>query len=356
MAQPVIFQIKAWDASLEGTITFSYSGNQAIKNQLVIRNNLTNAIVYDQTQTTFQLKHIVKANSLINGICYNVQLRIFDKDNIPSTYSSAEFFYCYSNPLLTFLNCIANQMILYPSFEATLTYTQTENEPLNNYRFVLYNEKQSEISRSGNLYNTTQLKYIYSNLEDKNKYFIRAIGETLNHMQVDTGMLPVSVQYIRPSIYALVDLQNLYKEGLVRIRSNIVSITGKSNPDPPKYIADKEVDLIASDSWVKFDEGFDVTGDFTMQLRLRSVIRNGIPIILSNGNESIEIKYMHGSFNSQKNIEKGYFVLNAHNGMSPYVQLSNYLDLPIADSDILYLWVRRKNHVYEIATRNLGGV
>lgn len=356
MAQPILFQIKAWDARLEGAVTFSYTGNQAIKNQLIVRNNITNAVVYDQTQTTFQLRHAVATNSLVNGVCYNAQLRIFDKDNTPSAYSSAEFFYCYSAPLLSFSNCVANQIIQNSSFEALLNYAQTESEPLNNYQFILYNEKQSEVSRSGTLYNTSLLKYNYSNLDDKDKYFFRAVGETLNKMQVDTGMVPISVQYIRPSIYALVDLQNIYKDGMVRIRSNIVSITGKSNPDPPKYIDDKEVDLIAPDSWVKFDEGFEVSGDFTMQLRLRSIIRNGVPIVLSNGDDSVEIKYMRGSFESQQNVEKEYFVLRAHNGMSPYVQLSNYLDLPVTDSDMLYLWVRRKNHVYEITVKNLGGV
>lgn len=355
MAQPILPEIYSWDSIKDKSITFSYSGNQVFKNQVVIRDNITNTIVYDQTQVTFQLKHVIAATTLANGNYYNLQLRVFDKDDVPSPYSKTEIFCCLASPTFSFLNLTENQIIQNSFFQAQLAYSQVQNEPLNNYQFILYNEHQIEIARSGTFYNTSSLSYTFSNLEDKGKYFFRATGETLNHMVVDTGMITASVRYSTHTLFTKVDLDNLAKMASIRIRSNIVSITGKSNPDPPIYLNDTEVDLRDPESWVKFDEGFEISGDFTAQIKARDIINYSIPLILSNESNEIVIKFMKGTFASQGNIEKAYFELTASNSIVSYVTMSNYLTLPIANIDSIYIWIRRINNVYELKAVNLGG-
>ena len=45
-----------------------------------------------------------------------------------------------------------------------------------------------------------------------------------------------------------------------------MAIDGKSNPDPPIYIDDKEVDLRDPNSWVEWNSGFRIQDDFTMRV------------------------------------------------------------------------------------------
>jgi hypothetical protein len=111
MAKPILYNADAWDSSKEKTFNFLWEGNQSFGNILQIRNNLTDKIVYEESETTMQLKHTVPANTLKNGILYNVRVAVIDIDNNVSEYSDPMLFYCYTTPTFTFDNIQENQVI-----------------------------------------------------------------------------------------------------------------------------------------------------------------------------------------------------------------------------------------------------
>lgn len=345
MGQPILYQIRAWDAITEGVISFSYVGNQAFKNQVIIRINETNVVVYDQTHTTFQLKHTIAANTLQNNTCYNIQLRVFDKDDTPSPWSKTEVFYCFSSAIFKFSGIEQNQMVNCSSLETHLIYEQP-HDPINYYQFFLYDEQKTKIAQSSMLYGDS-LKYVYSGLEDKKIYYIRATGETINLVPLDTGYIAIAVSYSTPSYYAMVELTNVHDQGMIRIHSNMVSVEGTSNPSPPKFV-DKKVDLVEKNSWVKFDRGYEINGNFTAQLDVTQLIQNNTCLVFVGANNTrIVVEYKYGQKEGLHNNE-AYFKLNVETSNLTYVLYSNYIPVQIADNEQVNLWIRKKNNLYEI--------
>jgi hypothetical protein len=346
MAQPILYSISAFDKIKEQTFKFSYSGNQAYKNRLVIRNNVTNAVVYDNVQTTFKLQHDLPANTLTNGIIYNACLSVIDGNNVETTLSDAILFYCFTTPTFAFTNVILNQVIENSTYTVILKYSQVENELLNEYQIILYDQTMSQVFTSGVKYETINLQAVLINLEDNHQYFIQATGKTLNGMFVNTGVIPISVDYLSPITFSTISLENQSSEGNIKISANMYSILGKSNPDPATFINNESVDLKANGSWVKFDDNFLINKNFTLQCIGRNFSDFSEILTLSNGNLKLEIKYMKGKFDGST-VDKVFLILRAYNSLTNYELISNYINVPNLDT-WLSIWVRHIDNVYEL--------
>lgn len=344
--KPMLYLVPAFDAREDFIFTFSYLGGSIFKNTILIKNNETNQEVYRNTETTRQLRHTVPANTLTNGKIYNVSIQVIDGDNNVSQFSDPIVIYCFSNPNFTFTNLTENQIVSSSFFEAQLNYSQPEGEKLNQYTIFLYNSNKIEISNSGNLYDTDNLKYIVSNLVNGDYYYLRATGKTIHNMTVDTGYVFFNIRYINPPVYTLLGLENKPEVGAISISPHIIVITGTSNPDPPKYINGIEVDLTEKDSYVQFEGGFNITNDFVIQLIGRNFNDYSDILILDNKNYKIIISYRKGSFDGQDG-EKAYFELKAYNAITNYVQMSNYLNIPNENENV-YIWIKRKGALFEI--------
>lgn len=352
--KPILYNINAFDSNEDKTITFMWTGNQAFKNICTIRNNATNAIVYQKTQDTIQLKHDIPAGSLSNGVLYNITIKVIDKDNNVSEESTPLLFYCYTTPIFKIDNIIENQVVRNSSYQVTLTYSQSEGEELQYYQFHLYNMNKNEIWSSGVKYDTTTLSAILTDLDDNGTYYIRATGVTINGMELDTGFIAFSVNYVMPSMYAIVTLENKAHEGMIKIQSNIISLEGKfiGGDDNPTYINDEFIDLTNPENLVVFDEGFQLN-DFTINIKGYNFADYSTILELSNGQRVITLKKQKGIFKSENNIEKVYFELKVPNAFSHYIIHSNYL-IPPKSSDILSIWIRRVNHIYDVYVENLS--
>ena len=354
MVAPVLFIVNAFDSAFEHTFNFSNDGNpQAVKNRMRVYKSEDRSLVYDETVESMKLYHSIPANRLTNGICYNAEIQIIDSTGAESPFSNQIVFYCYTTPSWNFTNLVQNQIITNSSFQAQVSYSQLEGEKLNSYQFILYDGLSNEIFSTPKRYDTTNLSYSISNLSDDKAYFLRATGETLNGMVLDTGLIGFTVSYIQPAMFALVHLDNVYDEGYIKITSNIITIEGKATPDPPKYIDDKKIDLTEDGSSVIFDEGFTIQNDFTLKSYLENLTQNTTVIELSNGKNRITIDYRFGSFDGEE--EKSYFELRSYAGEENYYLMSNTINKPNS-TDRIFLFIRRINNVYEIKCENMGVV
>lgn len=268
LTQPILNPIAAFDATKEQTISFVVIGGaQVVANRLVIQDNQTGVEIYSNIESTLKLEHTIPANTLKNGGYYNAVVYTLDNSNTLSSPSTPVPFYCYTQPLLTITNIPATETIENGTYTFEGSYSQIEGELLNSYQFTLYDSNKEVLSQTPLIYYETDssLSYTFVGMNNDTSYYIELSGQTLNNTSMSTGLLYFTVRYIQPASFAICDLVNDCKDGYVQISSNIVAIDGHSNPDPPIYIDDKELDLRDPDSYVEWNSGFRIQDDFTMR-------------------------------------------------------------------------------------------
>lgn len=303
LTQPIINNIAAFDVTQAQTITFTVIGGaQVIANRLVISNNQTGAQVYNQIQSTMKLEHTIPANTLSNGVYYNAVVYTINSGNEESVASVAVPFYCYSTPTLTITNIPETETIENGTYAFTGNYIQTENERLDSYQYTLYDSNKDVLSQSPLIYYDTDnsLSYTFRGMSNDTAYYIELTGETVNNTKITSGLVYFTIRYEQPASFAICDLVNDCHNGYIQISSNIVAIDGTSNPDPPIYINDKEVDLTDKDAWVEWASGFRIQDNFTMRVWGREFAPYEKIITLTNDLNSdekpnkIELKWMIG--------------------------------------------------------------
>lgn len=367
VTKPILNAMIAFDATNPATFTFySVGGNQVVKNQLTIRNNSTNQIIYQNSVETFKFEHTVPGGTLTNGTYYNASIIAYDATGEASTPSEPIQFWCHSAPTLTFTNIPPTLIINASSFLFEFTYNQTQGELLNYYSVILYNSNHSEINNSGEIYPGAgapplALSYLLTGFDDRTSYYIEVKGYTVNGTLVTTGQTLFTVTYSSPSVFGILGLTNDCKEGYITGESIISIIEGESNPSPPIFIDNatgQEIDLRGEGHWVRWVSGFQANGDFTAQWWMRDMNPDTeISYFYNNIGQKITFTYRHGYYRNET-VMKAYIELWCTNNAIAgdiYFRYSNYIDLP-TDTDYLTLWVRRIGNIYDIMLVNLGPV
>lgn len=298
LTQPILNSIAAFDATQEHIFSFiSIGGDQVLGSQLTIYDNETGAQVYQGNYTSFKFEYPLAAGTLTNGKYYNATISTINNASEFSEPSNPVAFYCYTAPVLTITNIPASGTIEQSNYTFQGNYVQAEGELLNGYQYTLYDSNKEQISQSAILYDGLY-QHTFSGMANDTSYYVELSGSTINNTPVSSGLLSFTIRYIQPASFAICDLVNNCENGFIQISSNIVSIDGKSEPDPPKYIDNKEVDLTDNGSWVQWDEGFNIQNDFTMRIWGRSFGDNEPIVTMKNELDTdkvpnrIEMKFM----------------------------------------------------------------
>ena len=298
LTQPILNSIPAFDATQSHVFSFiSIGGDQVLGSQLTIYDNETGTQVYQGNYTSFKFEYPLAAGTLTNGKYYNATISTINNASEFSEPSNPVAFYCYTAPVLTITNIPASGTIEQSNYTFQGSYVQAEGELLNGYQYTLYNSNKEQISQSAILYDGLY-QHTFSGMANDTSYYVELSGSTINNTPVSSGLLLFTIRYIQPASFAICDLVNNCENGFIQISSNIVSIDGKSEPDPPKYIDNKEVDLTDDGNWVQWDEGFNMQNDFTMRIWGRSFGDNEPIVTMENELDTdkvpnrIEMKFM----------------------------------------------------------------
>lgn len=354
LTKPILYTQSAFDATQSHTFTFNViGGDQVVANQLTIVNQQTSAIVYQQKQVTYTFTHVVPAGTLQNGKYYSAYVKTYNASNVASVASSSIQFYCYAEPSWGFTNIPLGGIINNSSFNFEVTYNQAQSEALSNYSISLYDSEQSLLSTSGVKYVInpalpTVVSYIFSGLKDEQLYYIRAVGTTVQGMILDTGFQQIFASYSTHDMYANIRLTNNCDGGYVSIRSNLLNIEGKSNPDPPIYIENEtKVDASVAGRYVEWDESFIIEGGFTASL-WGSNFAEGAQIIEfsdTNGN-NIKVDYIK--------VSDGMYRLNMTVTEEGEVStVYSQQEAVWANFNNQQIWIRRIGNQYTIELHNL---
>ena len=343
---PIIHPIEPFDASIGSEIKFTWRGNQIYKVRCIVKNNESGTTVYDHTESTMKQSYTIPANSgLVNGVYYVVYITVLDVNNKESDQQDIGTpFYCFSKPSFS-LSVADGGIIQTSAYKVGINYAQAQDEQLDSYSFTLYTYQKTVISSSGDIYNTSDMSYVISGLENAKQYYIRATGKTLHGITLDTGYILITVSYTIAQVFNTLELNNKPESGAIEIKSNIVSAIGLSEKDVI-YIGDEYADL--RDNSVTFDEGFEVRGDFTKIFVFYEPERNKSIISFGDGDRlKVDIYYRIGKY-ADSNGEKAYFELVANSCGVNYAMNSNYVDIPNPSYQQFALLVNRQGSYYDL--------
>lgn len=355
LTKPILLPVPAFDATHPYTFAFAVqsSSAQITANRLTIRRQTDNQIVYEEQQETFKYEHIVSADELTNGTYYNAELIVYDAEGNDSPTSVPIQFYCYSTPIVTFTNLPVNNIIQNASFSFAFSYTQTEGEKINSYVMNLYNSTGIQLSTSGINYVTDGTppytgSYTFAGLENGGTYLIELIATTINNTVVTTGKIQITIEYSRPDLFTLVEIDNNCEEGYIILTSNIVLIEGSSNPSSPIYIDDKEIDLTGEGSWVKWEDGYSISGDMLTRLWFRNPNKYTQIMQFSNTDgQIIRLNFMLGYENVDSSDEQAYVEMYVQSATEQYYIYSNFIDV-LQDTEYYNVWLTRVGNIYQL--------
>lgn len=327
----------AFDATTERIFEYSWDSSnvQSVANILTIRNNKTNVVIYNGRTNSLLLRHILPANTLTNGILYKAVIQVVDRQNNISPASDPILFYCYTQPTIT-TTLTDGEIVQNSSCTVGITYAQPEGEELQSFNIQLYNGFRELIYTSNMKYDSSSTVTL-TGLEDNMTYYVQAVGETINHMIAESGLIRINVDYIQPDLYAYISVENRYNYGDIVFTSNLVSIEG--NSDNPVFVGGDYLDTV-NGTPVRFDENFRLDENFSLIIKGYNLQTNKVLMMLKNKDVSIEIKWR-----IDENDEY-YIQVSAQTNNLINIFMSNHM--ACTDTTLVKIMMRCRNHHFDI--------
>ena len=350
MIQPIAQSVPAFDAKNDNIFKFvSEGGNQVVSNRLVVRNNNTGQIVYNKKIETYRFEHLLPKNTLTNGVYYNFYFQTYDINDNESPKSNVIAFMCYDTPTLEIVNIPLTGRVENSTFTLEIKYDQKQKELLDITKVILFNTLGNKIFESGSIYATEEppfnFKYVLKGLDYNTTYEVQVIGITINKTAIQSPKYIFTTRYATPQLNSLLELTNKCDEGCVELKNNFIVVNSEQNPPDlgtnPKYLHDGKLELIEQGTYLTYKDGFNIKDDFTSKLFIENPNLGNIVTLIGYG-DKIEVNLIQD--------EDYYFELKATSGTTePYIIYSN----PIKNKSKLMVWIRQKNHLYEIKGEEL---
>jgi len=344
VASILIKSITPFDALYDNTISFVYTGSQIVKNRLVIKSNATGETVYDQEISSYVASHTIPSGTLQNGSYYTCTVTAYwlvSDQTYDSITSQSASFLCLTTPTWYFDGVSSGSILSSSTLSARLTYEQAEGELLNEYEVLLYSYTGVQLFSTGALYDRTYAATI-SGLDDNTSYYLRAVGQTVNGMSVDTGRIAVATHFDTLYGGGLLSLVNQYDKGYIDVTSTIAAVDGEAS-GTVVYLDDKEADL-RNGTNVLFS-GVNITGEFTCTAYVRDPVLNQNVLSFLNGQTPAYKVYFRSDGNDP------HLLLWAEVRQEGTYSTSVYLSDPIAypDADTpLYLYIAQTDGVLDV--------
>lgn len=363
MVKPISSSLSAFDATNNQTFSFtSVGGNQVVKNKIVITNNATAIVEYENTVTSYIFSQTVPSGTLTNGEYYNFYFITYDINDNESVASNLVSFYCFTTPNLEISNMPSGNIINSFDFTFDATYSQVEDERLSFVYFTLYDATGTQIIKSSNIYNSTAqpttISYYYNGFEETTNYSIRIDGETQYGTIITTGLIEFTTDYYSPTLLVNLDLENKCDDGYVQITSNIIAIDGISNPTPPNYTDENTTTTVFGNigEYIYWEEGYTIVTNFLTRLWIKPCNDEESILTLRNWRrvDSVPINAVEFNVYLLREIPFGEtepktcLKMESTQEVGKEVVLySNYIGL-INNLSEIFIWFKKVENVYEL--------
>jgi len=315
------------------------SGDQVVRNNLVIENNSTNVEVYNQSVESFQLQHILLANTLTNGIEYRAKIRTGNLANEWSlNFSDWIYFYVLSSPTILIPTIDINNKVYNSTINFTATYSQLEGELLQSYKFLLYNSNQNLLQTYSEQFSdgtTPPISQEITGLENEELYYLEVKGISIHSQLSTSGLIAFTPFFITPRLITTLNVENIPSQGAVKLSVQLIQEIGQIDSGTVTFIDNNWINLI--NGQISFQDGFQLGSDFILKLWCKNIPDDVVFLKLISEYGGIEFIRFDNKISSKKIL----------NGCSIYsVFASNEL---IVEADIEFvIYVRSINNALEI--------
>lgn len=338
LTTPILQPISTFDATNDRTITFNIiGGDQVFAHDLEIQLASNNTTVYSEQRISFLFTHILLANSLTNGNQYRARVRTYDSGyqtpTTPSNWSEWVMFYVFSTPVVgitNFSDPIKNQHYTFQG-----SYTQTESDPIQSYRYFLYDSNQQLITTSAIKYDEL-LEHEFIGFEDGYTYNVELRVISQYGIEGSSGLLSFTAQYFQPRLATVIGLENNPINGTVMVTANVIRIIGEITEGTISYEADEWVDLTNGE--IAFDDAFDTEQDFTLELWIKNITPDLNFLVIKGQQGRITLQYSNEKVRATKRIDSTNTVLPTFASA----------DILIGQSDTVYICMKHINNLIDI--------
>lgn len=315
-------------------MVISWTGNRSNGNRIIIADNQTNEVVFDDTVCSFNLKHRIPAYTLENNKKYTIQAQVYDLNGTPSVLSDKVLFYTFATPQFYFEG-LGRPLIETSSFTANIYYYSADGESISKYKFLLYDSSKKQLFVTEDMLEDN-ICYTYKGLDNNTFYYIRCMGVTVNGMELDTGYVEIHIKYENPNEYARLYATPLPSQGCIQVASNIIIIQ-YDGTDTFEYI-NGMIDL--RDKILYYDKGFLIKDDFTVLIRGMNLWQTADIFKMHNFDLGLTLSSRIYTDDTLR------FRLLVPNGVSNYLLYSE--PLKFENKDMLTIAIRRKNNIYQL--------
>lgn len=338
MVTPVISSIAPFDVSVGTVVNFTYTGG--ITNSYIEIFNIDNELIYDSHNDArvgiSQLKQRVIPSATevyvnengeitsnpLRDLANNAQyyMRLTVENDGETAASQKKLFRCITTPTLS-VYCndgtnkpLGNSYTLETAaFELYADYTQAIvngkiYEDLNSYQFILYDNNFQVIYTSDVYYNlldgNNEHVYIRMNGLEQKRYFLKAIGRTVNGYLIDNDLITVDVEYKSNTQKTTLYVENCHEEGLIKIGTNIHALLYRLGNSPAAFVDDV---IQLRDNWLEYYDGLTIDGDYVVYVKFKNPNYNTNLVRISGNGHNVYMNcYKHDTYMSLIELEEMY--------------------------------------------------
>lgn len=338
LTRPVIVSpITPFNKSTAYNVDFNVvGGNQIFANQLEIQRLSNSTQVYLQKIDSFQFRHTIPVNTLTNGVEYRMRIRTYDINNNTSAWSDWVVFLCLNTPVVAITN-ITDGKVNNHTYDFIGSYSQSDGELIQSYRFLLYDEFGNLIGASPEKFDGL-LTHQFTGLQNGKQYKIELKIITVNQMQASSGLAIFVADYIQPNLSSVLNLENVPNQASILVSANIIRIIGELGSGSMSYIDGEWIDL--TNGMVYFQDGFNVNNNFTLKIWAKNIPTEQTFVKIMGEQGYIDIVYYNNRIHAFKR-------LYSDGGILPHYA-SNELGEELNSTDTLFIAMRYLNDMIDL--------
>ena len=318
LVTPSLQPIASFDVTKSKDITFISSGGdkpvKAILNINVQNKTYQKSYISSVSSSTSEYTITLPANFLTgdnfgNDVTYEVTVSTYNYQGQISEKSNIQIVTAYTNPEIVIVSPETTHESA--TLTCSFTYSQKEKESINKYSFRLLNSIGTQLDYSGDILYSQDKSLSYqfkTELANDGTYVVEVNVVTVGNTNIIKTKTFIA-QYIQASDYfpLIIDNSATCENGAVVVKSELVLFEGEAYPSPPTYIDNDYVSLVEPGSYVIFDKGFEINGDFALIIKFNSPV---LYPLNKYGDAEKSIVEM-----TKKN-EDSYIIINVEEGIS----------------------------------------
>jgi hypothetical protein len=318
LVTPSLQPIASFDVTESKDITFISSGGdkpvKAILNINVQNKTYQKSYISSVSSSTSEYIITLPANFLTgdnfgNDVTYEISVSTYNYQGQISEKSNIQIVTAYTNPEIVIVSPETTHESA--TLTCSFTYSQKENESINKYSFRLLNSIGTQLDYSGDILYSQDKSLSYqfkTELANDGTYIVEVNVVTVGNTNIIKTKTFVA-QYIQASDYfpLIIDNSATCENGAVVVKSKFVLFEGEAYPSPPIYIDNDYVSLVKPGSYVIFDKGFEINGDFALIIKFNSPVLYPVNKYGDAEKSIIEM--------TKKN-EDSYIIINVEEGIS----------------------------------------